>query len=357
MLECAINNRVVLSKNISLNNKRILICPLDWGLGHAARCVPIIKHLQSQNNTVIIGCTKNQKEFLQQEINDVDYVDLFGYDVRYSKSMPLWLKMLGQFPRLCFTVRRENKWLKKFLETTAVDVVISDNRFGLHNKNIESVFITHQVFIKAPFFSGIINSINQSFIKKFNACWIPDYQESEKSLSGELSQGISVNKNTVYIGPLSRFTKKETVIEKTFDLLILLSGVEPQRTLLEEKLVEVITNSALKIVLVRGTFSPSKKTFPANFTVINVASGKQIQELLFSSEYIICRSGYSTLMDLNACGLQALLIPTPGQTEQEYLAEYWKNKFGFRVLQQSEINQKSILNLFRQKEKIIKFFR
>lgn len=340
----------MLSQTVSYKNKRVLICPLDWGLGHVARCVPIIKHLQAQNNTVIVGCTQIQKEFLQKEITDVEFVDLFGYNVSYSKSLPLWTKMLLQFPRLCITVRKENRWLKNFLKKNKVDVVISDNRFGLYNNDVETVFITHQVFIKAPTFQKTINSINHFFIKKFNACWIPDYEEKEKSLSGELSHGTPVNKNTVYIGPLSRFSKKKMSAEKIYDLLILLSGVEPQRTLLEEKLVEVITNSALKIVLVRGSSIPAKKSFPKNYTAIDVASSHQLQELFLGSEKIMCRSGYSSLMDLHALDLHALLIPTPGQTEQEYLAEYWKTKFGYDVLPQGEIEQKIILNLFRKKE-------
>ncbi len=338
------------SQTISFKNKRILICPLDWGIGHAARCVPIIKHLQTQNNSVIVACNEKQKSFLSNEINDVEFVELFGYNVQYSKVIPLWLKMLIQFPRLCLTVRKENNWLKNFLEKNKVDAVISDNRFGLHNKNVQSIFITHQVFIKTPFLGRITNYINHSFIKRFDACWIPDYGEKEKSLSGELSRGNPINKNTVYIGPLSRFTNKELSLQKTFDVLLLLSGVEPQRTFLEEKLVEVFRNTKLEIALVRGTNSENKKSFPDNFHVIGMATTEQLQKLFLYSEQIICRSGYSTLMDLHALGLSGLLIPTPGQTEQEYLAEYWGEKFNYSVLKQKDITQESVLNLL-SKEK------
>lgn len=335
----------MLSEKISFQNKRILVCPLDWGLGHAARCIPLIKYLQEQNNKVIIACNEKQKTFLRNEIEGVEFVDLFGYEVNYSNLFPLGIKILFQFPKLCLVVRKENVWLTDFLKSVKIDVVISDNRFGLYNKNIESVFITHQVFVKAPFLSGIANYINHLFIKKFNQCWVPDFEEKEKSLSGELSQGKVVNKNTVFIGPLSRFTKKESAAVKFFDVLLLLSGVEPQRSLLEKKLVAVFTNTKVKIALVRGTNIKQSKSFPENFTVTNVATTQQLETLFYSSEKIICRSGYSTLMDLYALGLNALLVPTPGQTEQEYLAEYWNKKFGFKTLSQNEISEASVLNL------------
>lgn len=336
----------MLSQKISFQNKKILLCPLDWGLGHTARCIPVIKLLLEQGNKVIVACNKKQKSFLlSEEVPGLVFVDLFGYNVHYSKFLPLWLMILFQFPRLYFVVRKENKWLQKFLKENEIDVVISDNRFGLYNKKVESIFITHQVFVKAPFLSGIINYINHAFIKEFNHCWVADFEDKNTSLAGDLSHGTSVFKNTRFIGPLSRFQTKENTGKEKFDVLILLSGLEPQRSLLEEKLVETFEKAKLKAVLVRGTEMIYKKLWPENFIVKNMASSKELQELLLSSENIICRSGYSTLMDLHALGLKALLIPTPGQTEQEYLADYWNKKFGFSVLKQKDITQESVLSL------------
>jgi uncharacterized protein (TIGR00661 family) len=335
----------VLSQKISFQNKRILVCPLDWGLGHTARCIPILKLLQKQNNTVIVACDQKQKLFLLQEVDGLEFVDLFGYDVTYSKSLPLWLAVMFQFSRLRSVVRRENKWLEDFLKKNKIDIVISDNRFGLYNKRVETVFITHQVFIKAPFLSVWLNSINHNFIKKFDHCWIPDFEEKNISLAGELAHGEIIFTNTSFIGPLSRFTKKETTTEKVYDLLILLSGVEPQRSLLEEKLIAALTNTKLKVVLVRGTETTGVNICPENFTIKNIATTKELQELFSASKKVICRSGYSTLMDLHALELKALLIPTPGQTEQEYLAMYWNEKFGFQNLKQNSITKEVVLKL------------
>jgi uncharacterized protein (TIGR00661 family) len=328
-----------------LHNKKILLAPLDWGLGHAARCVPLLKQLHLQQNSLVIACTKQQQKFLEQEINGVEFVTLFGYNMSYAKFLPLWMKILMQLPKLFFVVRKENKWLAAYLKKNKTDVVISDNRFGFYNKSVESIFITHQLNVQAPFFEKIINRINQSFIKKYNTCWVPDYAEEEKRLSGILSNGNNID-NLVFIGPLSRFKKKE-VRQKKYDVLILLSGPEPQRTLLEEKLVLAFANANYKIALVRGSFNERVQQLPPNFYVVNVASSKQLQELFNLSAKVICRSGYSTLMDLHALSLKALLISTPGQSEQEYLANYWQENFSCTYLEQKNISEESVKNFMQ----------
>lgn len=337
----------MLSQKIPFKNKRVLVCPLDWGLGHTARCVPLIKALQETGNTVIVGCNSSQKNFLQNEVSGVVFTELFGYDVKYSETVPLWMALLSQFRRLKTSIKREHQWLEGFLAENKIDVVISDNRFGLYSSKAETVFITHQVFIKAPFLSWHLNSINRSYIENFNALWIADHEEEKFSLAGELSHGEHFHSNVTYIGPLSRFSKKEAPAYKVHDVLILLSGVEPQRSLLEEKCVSSLQNSGLKICLVRGTNITPGINYPENLTVKNVAGSAELENLLLSSHKIVCRSGYSSLMDLHALGIKAVLIPTPGQTEQEYLAKYWREKFGFVILNQKEITAESLEKAIR----------
>jgi UDP:flavonoid glycosyltransferase YjiC (YdhE family) len=339
-----------LKEIITYSDKRILVCPLDWGLGHAARCVPLIKQLQLQNNKVIIACTDWQKKFLQNEITGVEFTGLFGYNVKYSEKLSLGLKILLQFPRLSSLVRKEHYWLEEFLKNNPVDIVISDNRFGLYNKKAECVFMTHQLFVPAPFLPGLVNKMNFYFIKKFDACWVPDFEEEEKSLSGKLSHGGQKFKNIKFIGPLSRFERKNPAIENKFDVLILLSGIEPQRTLLEEKLTGIFVGTNYRVALVRGSEVKTPKQFPANFSIYGRINTKEQEELLSSSKKIICRSGYSTLMDLHTMELKALLIPTPGQTEQEYLAEFWSKKFGFEFIAQNKISPEVFISLLDLKE-------
>ena len=333
------------SKTISFKNKTILVCPLDWGLGHAARCIPLIQQLQKQDNSIIVACTEKQKTFLLAELSSVKFVDLFGYEVRYSRIFPLWMMLARQFSRLRNVVTKENVWLAGFLKENKIDVVISDNRFGLYNKHVESIFITHQLNIKTPFLSGLINFLNRRYIKRFNECWIPDFEDEKKSLGGELSHGSRINKKTRYIGPLSRLHKIETADKKLYDVLILLSGVEPQRTVLEEKLLTALKNSSLKIALVRGTDAALKKTLDPSISVVNMATKNQLEYFIASSNKVICRSGYSSLMDLYTLDKFAILVPTPGQTEQEYLADYWKTEFNYQVLKQEEISEAALLKL------------
>ncbi|HXD93342.1 MAG TPA: hypothetical protein VNX01_09020, partial [Bacteroidia bacterium] len=253
--------------------------------------MPLIKQLQQQQNSLVIACTSQQQQFFEQEISGVEFVFLFGYNMRYTKVLPLWMKILMQLPKLFSVVRKEKKWLATYLKNNKADIVISDNRFGFYNENVESIFITHQLNVQAPFFKKLINRINSSFIEKYNACWVPDYAEEEKRLSGILSTKKNV-KNVIFIGPLSRFEKKE-IQQKKYDVLILLSGPEPQRTLLEEKLISAFENTNYKIALVRGCFNERAQKLSSNFQVIDVASSKQLQELFNESGKIICRSGYS----------------------------------------------------------------
>jgi uncharacterized protein (TIGR00661 family) len=338
----------VLSSAVTYRNKKILIAPLDWGLGHVTRCIPLIKFLQSQGNSITVAGNKSQRNFLEGELEGVSYAELPGYKIRYSDKSPLWMMIALQYPRLRATVRMENKWLNEYLRKNQTDVVISDNRYGLYNKHVETVFITHQLFIRTTLFAGWIERINHNFITKFNHCWVPDFESAERSLSGALSHGSHKLQHVKYIGPLSRFAEGSIHTDKNRGVLLFLSGPEPQRTLLEEKLTDILSNCGSEIFLVRGTLH--KKSFPENFTVINIAHSSQVRDVLSSASAIICRPGYSTLMDLHALGKKAFLIPTPGQTEQEYLAAYWRHTFGFETANQNTLSKDSLLDFIREKK-------
>jgi predicted glycosyltransferase len=330
------------------NGKVIFYGALDWGLGHATRSVPIIKELL-KNNTVILGITPLTKPVFDEEFPGLKQIELPAYRVRYSTIWPLWVKLGWSAPRITRIITKENEQLKKIIEENKIDVVISDNRFGLYSDKIHSVFITHQLFLKAPVFEGWSNSVNQNYILKFNEVWVPDFENDTslsevKTLSGELSHGKHFHKNVKYIGPKSRLNDVISPIEKDkYDLLILLSGPEPTRTELEKKLLEKFKDSSKKVVLVRGSDPDSYRDgvrSSESIEIFNLPGKEKLKELILSSRKIICRSGYSTLMDMHALSKKDLiLIPTPGQTEQEYLAEHWKERFGATLVKQNEINK------------------
>lgn len=317
------------------SNKTILIAPLDWGLGHAARCVPLIQHY-ALNNSIIVGYTSLTKSFLEKELKNlsVKWVELPSYNITYSRYWPAWLTVLSEALRIKKVIQKENLWLQTSVVEHQIDLIISDNRFGLFHPKIESKIVTHQLNIQAPFFKSQATKINLKYLKKFNQVWIPD--EPNHLLSGELSK-INNQLNHLFIGSLSRFTKQNLSTYGT-DTVILLSGPEPQRTILENKLIQRYTNQP-NVVLIRGT----QKDIEINvgqIKIINVADKVEVLKNISVAKKIICRSGYSTLMDLYAIGFDlknVTLIPTPGQTEQEYLANYWKQKFGCEVWQQGEV--------------------
>jgi hypothetical protein len=206
---------------------KILVAPLNWGLGHASRCIPIIKSLIINQSEVIVACGDSQKLMLQAEFPSVRFIDLPGYDLKYGQSKQLTLlKIIFQIPKILIRIKRENRWLKGFLAKEKMDAVISDNRYGLFSTEIFSVFITHQLRIKTPFGNKVedmIQRMNYQYINKFSECWVPDF-ENEPSLASDLSHPNKLPVTHIrYIGCLSRFKKIETkIIENS--LLIILSG-------------------------------------------------------------------------------------------------------------------------------------
>jgi len=289
-----------------------------------------------ENNKVILGVTKTTSFIFDEEFPDLKKVNLEPYNIRYSKKMPLSLILLLDSMRISKVIKKEKEQLKMIIKEYQIDVVISDNRFGLHNANVESIYITHQLNIHAGVFSFCATKIHRHYIKKFNHVWVPDFEEEEKSLAGKLSRNSGLN-NVVYLGPLSRLSFSDTVVEK-FDFLCLLSGPEPLRTELELLLVNNAKHSGKRICIVRGTQSVHTGNLPENVTLMNMPKAADLSRLIQNSETVICRSGYSTLMDLHHLKKKSvILIPTPGQHEQLYLADYWKKKFDMRVVQQKDL--------------------
>lgn len=314
--------------------------------------MPIIKELL-KNNTLILGVTPLTKTILELEFPQLTKIELPAYEIEYSKTLPLWIKLGLSYPRLSKIIADEKKLLDKIIAENKIDIVISDNRFGLHSEKAHCVFITHQLFLKAPAFEKLAQCVNKKFILKFNEVWVPDHAEYGAStgsatgnLSGELSHGNHFHKNVKYIGPKSRLQDVICDVEKNkYDYLILLSGPEPGRTTLEEVLMSQAKKSKKKIAFVRGSkLNPASSQYQNSkiegMDIFDFPNKEQLKNLILSSDKIICRSGYSTLMDMHLlCKKDLILIPTPGQSEQEYLAEYWHEQFGTTTLLEKNIQQ------------------
>ena len=317
--------------NLQKRKIRVLIAPLDWGLGHATRCLPIIYELLRKGCEVCVACNERQAHLMRTEVPDAQIIPLPGYNFRYSKLGALnKLATIFQVPKILIAIKREHRWLRDVFKKESFDLIISDNRYGFYNQTAYSVFITHQLQIQVPgnkWLQRILQKWNYYFINRFNECWIPDFKV-EPNLAGELSDPEVLPKIVVrYIGLLSRFENIVVSTRKPVDILILISGPEPQRTVLEEKIVDQLQKIKRSAIVVRGL--PEMKDVRESFNNIsffNHLPAQELNELMSNAQVVISRSGYSTVMDIIQLGKKSILVPTPGQTEQEYLAAYLMQK-------------------------------
>jgi uncharacterized protein (TIGR00661 family) len=301
---------------------RVLVAPLDWGLGHATRCIPIVRELQAQGCDVFLAGSGDSILLLSKEFPQLKCFNLPGYEPRYpinGKLMP-W-RMAVQIPKFFKTISAEHKETERLVCEQRIDFVISDNRYGCWSDTAPSVFITHQSNILMPkrfgWMSAAVRKINEGYMRKFSECWIPDYPR-ERSLAGKLAEFGSVKQSLKikHVGPLSRFESSESQPEQ-YDVLAIFSGPEPQRSLLEDIVYPQLKNSGLNYFVVRGKITD--KSVNDDSRVVNYLNSTELQKQICLSKVIIARSGYSTIMDMAALGKKVIFIPTPGQTEQEYL--------------------------------------
>ncbi|WP_298365008.1 glycosyltransferase [uncultured Lutibacter sp.] len=289
-------------------------------MGHATRCVPIINELIKANFEPIIASDGNALLLLQKEFPNLKSFELPSYNIRYSKKGKyLKIKLFFQIPTIISAVKSERKLIAQLIEKEQVEGVISDNRFGVYSSKIPSVYVTHQLNVMSGNTTFLTSYFHQKIIEKFDECWIPDF-DFGCNISGELGHIKNAKLKLKYIGLLSRFKFSKREIKR--DILVLLSGSEPQRTLLEKKLLKTFKNYKGTVLFVRGVLSKEDKVEVSNnIKVENYLLTKDLEKAIVESEIVISRSGYSTIMDLAVLQKKAYFIPTPGQFEQEYLAK------------------------------------
>lgn len=316
------------------NKKNILISPLDWGMGHASRIIPIIELLVQEGHNIIIAASGLQKDLLQSSFPNLVFEDVVSYNIKLSYKKSQASTILLQIPKIISAIKKEHRQAKNLIKKYKIDIIISDNRYGFYNKNIKSIFITHQTHILLPnkinFLETVLNKINTNLINRFDICWVPDFEGNE-NLSGELSHKNKKIKNIRFIGLLSKFKKIDVVLNN--DILVILSGPEPQRTILENILETRLGDTNNAVIIIRGNKQEKKSEF-GNIDYLPFADTTELNKLIFSSKIIISRSGYSSIMDYVFLQKKAIIVPTPGQTEQEYLAKYLSDKNYFTAANQ-----------------------
>lgn len=264
--------------------------------------------------------------FLQQEFPSLRFIEFPSYAVYYAAGKSQMGAMLFNFPNIIKGIVREHFWLRNLLLSEHFDQIVSDNRFGMWNKRVHSIYITHQLMVKMPrglkILEPLVHRIHKAFINQYDECWIPD-REEDGGLSGDLAHQYPLPLNAKFIGVLSRFQSMENIQSNTeFDVVAVISGVEPQRTIFEEALIRKYKNKAEDMLIVCGqpqTVKNERKD--GNISLVAHLPDAEMAAVILGAKKIICRSGYSSIMDLEAlkCLYKAELIPTPGQTEQEYL--------------------------------------
>jgi len=303
--------------------KRILVAPLNRGLGHATRCIPIIEALENHGFEPIIASDGVALAFLKKEFPLLTALELPPCHLHYTGNGTFFkLKALLRAPKMFSDIHREGKIVEELVIKYKIDGIISDNRPGAYSRWVASVVVTHELNSAAEHGSQLPTQIHRLFLRRYRECWIPDVKSSP-NLSGKLGHSEESTLNLKYIGPISRLHKKIT--EKKYDLMVLLSGPEPERTQLQEKLIKELKNYNGTVVFIKGNVEEVETaTQKGSITFYNFMTTDNLEQAINESEIILCRPGYSTIMDLAKMGKKAFFIPTPGLEEQEYLAKKLK---------------------------------
>lgn len=327
-------------------NLNILICPLEWGLGHAGRMIPLARKLQERQNNVFIGAGKEHQLLFRNELSGLTFIDFPGFKPAYSRSLPQYIFILLKTPFLFYHILSEHAKSKRIIDDYKIDIIISDNRLGLWSRKIKSIYVTHLPIIPLPenlrFLEWIGILFHRFFIRKYSLCFIPDLP-GDLNLSGRLTHKVKLTGNTRFIGILSRFSDRQNPGENKFRFphnTVILSGPEPQRGILRKKLIEILKHREPSTVILEGKPGISTKSSSSeNIISYNHLPSDEMQDMITGSESIVARSGYTSVMELISLNCSALLIPTPGQTEQEYLAKYLSEKGWFTTVPQSLLNE------------------
>ena len=317
---------------------KILIAPLNWGLGHATRCIPLIRHYLAAGNEVVLGGDGESIALLRHRFPQLRIIDLPSLELRYTDNAQQRGFYLRAIPALIRFTLADYYYLRQQLAIEHFDMVISDNRFGLFSRDTKCVYITHQLYVQLPkrlkIFQPLARALHACIYKRYNEVWVPDYADPTCNLAGALAHGGRFDRYAKYIGPLSRFRNRESEIgnrNSGYAILAILSGLEPQRTLFEQALIARFKDSTQPVLIVRGKIGgPATATQIGAVTLVPHMGDEQLVPLMQQAKKIIVRSGYSTIMDLAVLGMlhKAEFHPTPGQSEQEYLAQILMHRLG-----------------------------
>lgn len=337
--------------------KKIIVAPLDWGLGHATRCIPIIRYLIQCDCDVVIISSGRSLSLLQNEFPQLNTYHVPAYNIEYQRSGNFILKIGLQLFKIFSGIGREHRELRRIARIEQPDFIISDNRYGMYHRHIPCAIISHQLMIKIPGF-GFMEPVVKRWLyyrhSKFNALWVPD-MENEPSLAGDLSHKGIQHTNTKYLGLLTRFNKVRQHAVSAGNVLVIISGPEPQRTLFEDMILQQAAVLPHQFIVVSGKSEiREQQQIAPHIALLSHCTGDALFALAEEAEIIISRGGYSTLMDLSQLNKKCIFIPTPGQTEQEYLVRQLAAQKQVLYADQADCDIGALITTLRESE--IRFY-
>ena len=304
------------------SQSRIIFCVLNWGLGHASRSVPVIHELLSQGFYVELASDGRAGGLLKSEFPELVYHEMPGYDVSYPSENMQW-NIVKQFPKIVSAISSEKSWVRQLHKVNPFDILISDNRYGCRIPGVYNIMISHQIkpLTGSESTNWLASRISQRMFSKYDEVWIPD--EKAMRLSGYLGDASGLS-NAHCIGLLSRNLSVGTSISKKYKSVAILSGPEPQRSYLESWVRKQWSDWKEPHLIVRGVTEGSSeiRQLTDSGYEVDFLSGRAWQNAILSAEVVVGRSGYSSIMDYISWRKKCILIPTPGQYEQEYLSEH-----------------------------------
>lgn len=304
--------------------KRVLVCSLDWGLGHATRCIPVVRELHHQGAEVFLASSGDAGVLLKKEFPNVLYHELPAYRPRYQRRGSLVMALAPQWRKFLHVIRMEHEEVEDLVRNLGVEVVISDNRYGCYSRDAESVFLSHQLHVRLPgtwrILEPFLNGRLRRYVNRFQRVWVPD-QPGTSLTAGFMDSRIPFS----YVGWLSRFTGEQPQ-GPLVDVMIILSGPEPQRSVFESMILNQVQAFDRSVLLVKGQPSGLQAAKRPHIEEVSHLDTATMEQRMMGAKVIVARSGYSTIMDLIALKKQAVFIPTPGQPEQTWLARHLKRE-------------------------------
>lgn len=303
-----------------IRNQKVLVSALDWGMGHTTRLISIVKKLHHQQNIIYFAGTPEQVSIITRECDAIIPLALKGYEIKLSGTRSTYLQLFLQSRKFLTAVKMEKKWVCAACKKYSIDLVISDNRYGFYSDDLPSVLISHQLNLQVPVLRGAANNILHKALKKFTNIWIPDFEDHK--LSGKLSELTEIFP-LKFIGPLCRFEKLD--LPKKYHFVGIVSGPSPERNRFAQLLADFLVRQKKPCALVG---SGLKLEGIDCFDHLNT---QDLGNLIQSAHCVISRAGYTTIMELFTLQVNAILIPTPGQYEQEYLAKMIYSNIDFKT--------------------------